>query len=66
MLSVAVATWLTSRYGPIRGIIMKNDVVGEKTHLEKGYKKMSLTEHIFAVFSIICLQRKKLRFLIKV
>lgn len=62
MLCVAVATWLTSQYGPIRRVMMNSIVVDEKSHLKNGYKKMSLSEHVFAVFAIVCLQRKKFRF----
>lgn len=61
MLSVAVATWLTSRFGPIRQVMKKN-IADKKSKLDNGYMQMSLSDHIFAVFSIICLQRKKFKF----
>lgn len=61
MLSVAVATWLTSRLGPIRRVMKKN-IADKKSKLDNGYMQMSLSDHIFAVFSIICLQRKKFKF----
>lgn len=61
MLSVAVATWLTSRFGPIRQVMKKN-IADKNSKLDNGYMKMSLSDHIFAVFSIICLQRKKFKF----
>ncbi|XP_046631468.1 glutamate receptor 1-like isoform X2 [Daphnia pulicaria] len=58
MLSVAVATWLTSRFGPIRQVMKKN-IADKNSKLDNGYMKMSLSDHIFAVFSIICLQPKE-------
>jgi hypothetical protein len=61
MLSVAVATWLTSRFGPIRQVMKKN-IADKNSKLDNGYMKMALSDHIFTVFSIICLQRKKFKF----
>ena len=59
MFCVAVATWLTSKFGPIRQFMEYGLDVDKKPHLENGYKKMPLSEHFFAVFATVCLQRKK-------
>lgn len=56
MLCVAVAAWFTSEFGPIRQSLNRISDKGRR----RGFKEMSLTEHLYAIFLIICLQRKSL------
>ncbi|KAI9551422.1 hypothetical protein GHT06_021755 [Daphnia sinensis] len=54
MLCVALATWLTSDFGPIQ--LGLNGITHKRRR--RGYKEMSLTDHLYAIFAIICLQPK--------